>query len=145
MLKIDRLQDNALDALSEAAQLAVEIGDNVALTQQVLEALYRKAGGMWMRDEQVAGTVRPAEIAQWALDRLIAHHIFTGNTERAVHTLMDGTRLPLDEDTACDLRRRAADMLAERGDRARAVDVLRGVLDYRPNDMGGAAARRCDV
>ncbi len=135
LLKIDRLEDGSLDALYEAAQLAVELGDNVALSQQVLEALYRKAGGMWLRDEPASGQVRPAEIAQWALDALIAHHISAGNTERAVHTLLDGTRLPLDEDAACDLRRRAADMLAERGDRMRAIDVLRGVLDHRPNDL----------
>ena len=88
-----------------------------------------------MRDDHTTGELQPPQIAQWALDKLIAHHIFTGNAERAVHTIMDGTRLPLDTETACELRRRAAEMLAERGERGRAIDVYRGVLDERPDDI----------
>ena len=134
LLKMDRLQEHSLDSLFEAAKLAVDQQDNPALTQQVLEQLYRKAGSMWVRDDPTTGELQPSEIAQWALDRLIAHHIFVGNASRAVHVLMDGTRLPLDVEKACDLRRRAAEMLAERGERSRAIDVYRGVLDAKPND-----------
>ena len=48
---------------------------------------------------------------------------------------MDGTRLPLETEKVCALRRRAGEMLAERGDHARAIDVYRGVLDEMPNDI----------
>ncbi len=134
LLKIDKASEQSLDALDEAARLALAM-DSPQVSLRILESLYRKAGGMWMRDEAPVGEVVAADAAQWALDHLITHHIAAGNADRAVHVLMDGTRLPLGSDKACELRRRAADMLIERGELGRAIDVLRGVLDERPQDM----------
>lgn len=134
LLKIDKASEQTLDALSEAANLALAL-DNPPVSLRILESLYRKAGGMWMRHEIPSGEVVAPAAAQWALDQLITHHVESGSADRAVHVLMDGTRLPLGADTACELRRRAADMLIERGELGRAIDVMRGVLDERPDDM----------
>lgn len=134
LLKIDKASEQTLDTLHEAAQLALKL-DNPQVTLRILESLYRKAGGMWMRNETPSGEIQASAAAQWALDELINHHVATGNADRAVHVVMDGTRLPLGADKACELRRRAADMLIERGELGRAIDVLRGVLDEKPDDM----------
>lgn len=135
LLELDRLRDSALDNLHEAARLAMADGESAALALQVLEALYRKAGRMWLRGEPTSGSLEPASVARWALEQLVDHHIQSGNAEQAVHVILDGARLPIDRDTSVALRRRAAEMLAERGERARAIEIYRGVLDTMPNDM----------
>ncbi len=135
LVRLDGIQEHSLDPLYEAARLVTESQQEVAKSRTLVERLYRKAGGMWIRDETPSGEKAPSEIAQWALDTLIEHHILNNDADQAVHVLMDGTRLPLGTEKVCSLRRRAGEMLAERGDRARAIDVYRGVLDEIPNDM----------
>ncbi|HHH28695.1 MAG TPA: tetratricopeptide repeat protein, partial [Polyangiaceae bacterium] len=135
LLELDRLRDSTLDNLHEAARIVMVDGDNAALALQVLEALHRKAGRMWLRGEPTSGTLEPASVARWALEQLVEHHIQSGNAEQAVHVIVDGTRLPIDRDTSVSLHRRAAEMLAERGERARAIELYRGVLDTTPNDV----------
>ena len=112
LLELDRLRDSAHDNLQEAARLAMADGESAALALQVLEALYRKAGRMWLRGEPTSGTLEPASVARWALEQLVEHHIQSGNAEQAVHIILDGARLPIDRDTSVTLRRRAAEMLA---------------------------------
>jgi tetratricopeptide (TPR) repeat protein len=135
LLELDRLRDSALDELHEASRLALEHPDGSTLSQQVLEALYRKAGRMWLRGEPTTGELEPASVAQWALEQLVNHHIATGNADQAVHAILDGSRLPIERERVVDLRRRAAEMLAERGERARAIEIYRGLLDSSPEDM----------
>ncbi len=135
LVRLDGLQEHSLDPLFEAAILATESQHGVAKTRTIIERLYRKSSGMWVRDDATTGEKAPAEVAEWALNKLIEHHILNNDADQAVHVLMDGTRLPLETEKVCALRRRAGEMLAERGDRARAIDVYRGVLDEMPNDM----------
>lgn len=135
LLRIDDVEEHSLDALHEAAQLALESPDDVVQTQSILEQLYRKAGGMWVRNEPAAGDKMPADLAVWALDKVIAYHVFAGNSERAVQILLDGARLPLDAERSCTMRRRAAEMMAEAGERSRAIEVYRGVLEGLPEDV----------
>jgi len=146
LLAIDRTSADSLDALREAAQISTE-QDDVALTQRVLERLYRKAGSMWVRDAATTGDTQPSEVTQWALNKLVAHLIFAGNATRAVHTLMDAAHLPLDTEHNCELRRRAAEMLSERGERSLAIDVYRGVLQAHPNDVAAlqVMAQMCEA
>jgi tetratricopeptide (TPR) repeat protein len=134
LLAIDRHHERSLDALSEAARVALG-GQDTPRILAILERLYRKAAGMWMRGDTATGELGPAAVAEWALDELVSYHVASGNAERAVHAVMEGTRLPLGKEKTIALRRRAANMLAERGETARAIDVYRGVLDESPRDV----------
>ena len=132
---IDELQARSLDALHEAATVALDCGLAAEPTIAILEKLYRKAGNMWARAEAAQGERKPSEAAEWALDRLVAHHIMAGHADQAVQALRDGARLPIDPERTRELRRRAAEMLAGRGDRAQAIDLYRGVLESAPKDL----------
>jgi tetratricopeptide (TPR) repeat protein len=132
---LDELGARSLDALHEAASVALECGLAAEPTISILEKLYRKAGGMWARSEQPSGERKASEVTEWALDRLVAHHIMAGHADQAVQALRDGARLPIDPDKTRELRRRAAEMLAGRGDRAQAIDLYRGVLESAPKDL----------
>jgi tetratricopeptide (TPR) repeat protein len=134
LMRIDALEEDSLDALDEAARLALDLESDVVQTQAILERLYRKAGGMWLRQEPARGQRDPGATAVWALDKLVAYHVLHGNAERAVQVLVDGARLPIEVERAVDLRRRAAEILAEAGEASRAIDVYRAVLDARPRD-----------
>jgi len=139
LLELDRLQPRALDALQEAARITLQPPADGTPTSTdrhaVVERLYRKAASMWNRNESTQGTLEPASVAQWSLDRLVELHIEEGRPTRAVDALMDGTRLPLEPARALELRRRAAEMLAEHGQRGRAIDVYRSVLEAHPDDV----------
>jgi tetratricopeptide (TPR) repeat protein len=135
LLRLNRAVEQSLDPLYEAAQLVIDGEHDVSKTRNILEQLYRKAGGMWIRNEVAAGEQAPSDVAQWALDKLIEHHILNNDADRAVHVLMDGTRLPLETAKVVELRRRAAEMLVDRKQFGRAIDVYRGVLDEMPNDI----------
>ncbi|HZO14577.1 MAG TPA: tetratricopeptide repeat protein, partial [Polyangiaceae bacterium] len=138
LLRIDRLVVDSLDVLHEAALVA---GERV-----ILEQLYRKAAGMWLRGENAAGAQQPNEVAPWALDRLVEHYVAANDVPRAVRTLLEGTRLPFEDDTIVELQRRAAELSAASGNKRRAIDVYRGLLDERPSDLEAMrrAAELCE-
>ncbi|HZO14766.1 MAG TPA: hypothetical protein VFB62_15940, partial [Polyangiaceae bacterium] len=75
LLRLNRVLEQSLDPLYEAAQLAADSKHDVAKTRNILEQLYRKSAGMWVRNEGASGKHPPSEVAQWALDRLIDHHV----------------------------------------------------------------------
>ncbi|MBI4706228.1 MAG: tetratricopeptide repeat protein [Deltaproteobacteria bacterium] len=136
LLGLDELAEGSLAALHEAAQHAMDgAWSSAAQIQSLLERLYRKAGGLWIRAAEPGGEKPPAEIAAWALDRLVGHLIFQGDAQRALYVLGDGARLPLGPELACRLRRRAAEMLESRGEELRAIEVYRSVLDSMPDDV----------
>lgn len=135
LVRIDDRSQRSLDALFEAATVAVACAMPPADTLPLLERLFRRAGTMWSRNEQAAGEQQPPAVAEWSLTRLVDHHIAAGHADQAVHALRDGGRLPLDADKTRDLRRRAAEMLADRGDRAQAIDMYRAVLEGAPRDL----------
>jgi tetratricopeptide (TPR) repeat protein len=129
LLELDRLADASLDPLKEAAEASLMRPE----APQILERLHRKAAGMWLRGEAASGTVDPPTATRWALERLLEQ--VAGSPERAIEVMLDATRLPLSAEEAVDLRRRAAELLVEHGDRGRAIDVYRGVLERRPRDV----------
>ncbi|MEM6788246.1 MAG: tetratricopeptide repeat protein [Myxococcota bacterium] len=139
LLALDERQPRSLDALQEAARLSLQPRDDgsppATDRHAVVERLYRKAASMWIRNDATTGTLEPASVAQWALERLVALHVEDARPAEAVDVLLDATRLPLEAGHTVALRRRAAEMLTEHGQGNRAIDVYRRVLDAEPNDV----------
>ncbi|MBW2528318.1 MAG: tetratricopeptide repeat protein [Deltaproteobacteria bacterium] len=135
LVRIDERRPQSLDQLRDAADVALKLGYETARTLEILERLYRKAGRLWTGPDQAEGERSPAEVADWALDKLVGHHILAGNADMAVQALRDAARLPLDPAKTSALRTRAAEMLAQRGDRGQAIDLYRRVLEGDPNDL----------
>ncbi|MFV8756331.1 tetratricopeptide repeat protein [Nannocystaceae bacterium ST9] len=129
LLRIDALDERGLGALREAAEVALAGGDDrIELTRVTMVRLYRKAARMWSRGEEARGELQPEAAARWALDRLVELCAAAGEHDQAVRLLLDGATLPIDPEVSRDMRRRAAEMLAEAGEYGRAIDLYTGVL-----------------
>jgi tetratricopeptide (TPR) repeat protein len=129
LLRIDAVDERGLGALREAAEVALAGGeDRLELARVTLIRLYRKAARMWSRAEAARGELQPEEAARWSLDRLVELFAAQGEHEQAVRMLLDGATLPIDPEISRDMRRRAAEMLAESGQSGRAIDLYTSVL-----------------
>lgn len=128
LLRIDALDERGLEALREAAEVSMGIEATSELTRTTLVRLYRKAARMWSRGEEARGALQPEDAARWALDHLVELCAAEGEHDQAVRLLLDGATLPIDPEVSRDMRRRAAEMLAEAGEYGRAIDLYTGVL-----------------
>ncbi|MFO7566599.1 MAG: tetratricopeptide repeat protein [Enhygromyxa sp.] len=144
LLRLDALSENGLDHLREAAELALAAGEqHRELARQTTVRLYRKAARMWSRGDVASGEHQPEGAAQWALDELVNLFIEAGELDQAVRLLLDGATLPVDPETSRNMRRRAAEMLAESGEYGRAIDLYTGVIaedDPRLEDIARVAS-----
>lgn len=133
LLRIDALDERDLGPLREAAGVALEVraandGDDDRLARQTLVRLYRKSARMWSRGDKSDGELQPEQAGRWALERLVELCQADGEPDQAVRLLLDGASLPVDPEDSRDMRRRAAEMLAETGEYGRAIDLYTGVL-----------------
>lgn len=128
LLRIDALDERGLGALREAAEVAMGIDSSSELSRTTLVRLYRKAARMWSRGEEARGELQPEDAARWALDHLVELCAAEGEHDQAVRLLLDGATLPVDAEVSRDMRRRAAEMLAEAGEYGRAIDLYTGVI-----------------
>ncbi len=135
LLRIDEGDERSLDALREAAQLALDHDHEAADVQRIIERLLAKAGRMWTRAESAVGEQQPADAAVWAVEQLVDHYLRTGQSDQAIHVLGDSARLPIDGATALAMRRQAADALSERGERGRAIELYRALLTMAPDEV----------
>jgi tetratricopeptide (TPR) repeat protein len=142
LLRIDALAEHDLDQLHEAAEIALEQNPgDTETTRQTLVRLYRKSARMWSRGDRATGEHSPEQAARWSLERLV--ELSAEEPEQAVRLLLDGATLPVDPETSRDLRRRAAEMLAQSGEYGRAIDLYTGVLaedDPRLEDIARVAS-----
>ncbi len=145
LLLIDGADENSLDALREAAEVALQHADD-AKVRSLLDRLYRRAAVAWTRGEELAGEHQPRETALWALDALVERRVAAGDHATAAALLLDASSLPIEGDKALEMRRRAAEMTAASGQRWRAVELYHAVLEETPNDVEvlGRAAELCE-
>lgn len=135
LLRLDGLTDRDLDALREAAEVAVNHGTDTNWIRETLIRTFRKSARLFARDEAVIGEQQPDECALWALQRLVELELEADRREQAVRALMDASELPFARDQVLDLRIRAARLSVELGDRDRAIDLLRSVVEERDDDI----------
>ncbi len=132
LLALDALEPRGLDALFEAAELGAARGEAAAAS--LAERLFYKACELATTAAKPTGERSCEAALEWALERLVAHFIAAAQPERATGVLLDGARHAGDAARAVALRRRAAEMLAEAGFAALALDAYRAVLDACPQD-----------
>jgi tetratricopeptide (TPR) repeat protein len=119
----------ALDALGAKEQ------------EESLTALQARAVGAWRGSAPAESESPPQEIVAWTIEQLVAHYVATEQAQRALDLLIDASRLPFDEATCLDMRKRAAtiasDVLKDPGS---AIDMYRAVLAQSPSDAGALDA-----
>lgn len=119
-----------LDALHDAARLAVDPVGDLVLAREVLERLFREATRLWRRGERARGE-HPAEAtALSAHARIVELETSSSRFERAIEWLVEGSRLPIPPGEARAMLRRAADLAREKlEDETRALRLYQQVID----------------
>ncbi|MBX7195222.1 MAG: hypothetical protein K1X94_24415 [Sandaracinaceae bacterium] len=119
-----------LDALYDAARIAVDPVGDLVLAREVLERLFREATRLWRRGERARGE-RPAE--RTAIDahtQIVGLEIDASRYERAIEWLVEGSRLPIPAAESRAMLRRAADIAREKlNDEARALRLYQQVIE----------------
>ncbi len=133
LLRVDTFAENNLDALHEAAEVALEHAD-AQIARQALLRLYRKSARMMSRSDLASGTHTPVPTAMWALEKLVHSYEQTDQRAEATRLLLDGATLPIEARDARTLRRRAAEQLVESGHLGRALDLYLGIIAEAVDD-----------
>ncbi|MEM9460609.1 MAG: tetratricopeptide repeat protein [Myxococcota bacterium] len=139
LLRLDELSGRDLDALHEAAEVAqsAQRAGTLEATQArtILGELYRKASRLLARGEPLTGQRSAQDSTTWARDRLLEALLAEGDKEGAIALLRGAAELPFDAPTTQALLIQAARLSVELGDRGRAIDLLRRVLEERRDDL----------
>ncbi len=139
LVRLAQLAPGDVDALREAATLALGALDDAALARETLTRLYERATLLLRRDGASASDAI-GETAAWAHARLLAQRDAAGETRAVYALLLEGATLPLAAAETRAMRVRAAGLAAgPLGDRARAIDLYRGVLEETPDDADALA------
>ncbi len=113
----------ALDALGAEQQ------------EESLAALQARAVGAWRGSAPAQSETPAQEIVAWTIEQLVAHYVATEQEQRALDLLIDASRLPFDEATCLNMRKRAATIASEvLKDPGSAIDMYRAVLAQSPSD-----------
>ncbi|MCA9709452.1 MAG: hypothetical protein KDK70_26665, partial [Myxococcales bacterium] len=139
LLRLDELSDRDLDALHEAAEVALQAESAGTLdaetARDIVGRLYAKAARLFARGEALTGQRVAEQSAAWARDRLVAALLDDGDKAGAIALLLGAAQLPFDAETTQSLRIQAARLYVEQGARGHAIDVLRRVLEERIGDL----------
>ena len=135
LLKLDDAEERSLDPLAEAAEVALGSTKDAKLARSTLERLYAKAKRLWNLGEGATGEKQPAPTTGWAVDRSVELYVKAGVPRLAIDLLVEAASLPVEPDRAGELRRRAAEMMLEQGDRVRAIETYRAALHLMPEDI----------
>ena len=136
LLKIDDTETRSIDALGEAAEVAIAATKDTKLQRSTLERLYTKSKRLWNLGEGAAGERQPGPTAQWAVDSLVELYMRAGLPRLAVDLQVEAAALPVEPGRAVELRRRAAELMLEQGDRVRAIEAFRAALHLAADDLG---------
>lgn len=136
LVAIDARRGDDVTALREAAELALGGATDPARGRTLVHSLHRKAAHLLVQDgaKGPRADERQASVS-WSLDRLIALALGAGEAMHAIEALLAAGDLPLPRAEVLDLRVRAAKIAIEMGDRPRAIDLLRAVLEERDTDL----------
>lgn len=159
LLALAAATDDDLAVLYEAAQVALDVLEDVPRSISTLERLLRAAGRRWERTSNELPTlppesapVRPGHVgalardlspdsfAAWALERLVQLHLAAEAHGAAVDVLVAGAALPFGRETALSLRHRAAAIAAQNlPTPERAIELYRGIVADVPTDTSAVA------
>jgi tetratricopeptide (TPR) repeat protein len=124
-----------LDALVGAADVATKLSEREQALQ-ILSAVLGRATAAWRGTAAIRSARSVDAVAKWAIDGLVDLYRTGGRARAAVDTLIEAARLPFDQNTRRDFRLRAAQLATqELGDHAAAIDMYRGILAERRDDI----------
>jgi tetratricopeptide (TPR) repeat protein len=133
-----------LDHLREAAVLALDVLANEALGMDVLGHLWEEARRLLRSSAPAVGQHQAADAGAYALDEMVQRHAASGaqdRVRRATALLLDGARLPFDEDRRRRWLGRAAELTeTDLADRPRAIDIWRLLHEQAPHHEGAREA-----
>lgn len=145
---LERLADadaRDLDVVHRAAELAVESLGDRGLAKTSLGLLLGRATAAWRGTAPARGKLPASDYVSWAVDRLVDIHVQAQEATAALDLLVDASRLPFDAETRLALRHRAAAIAGEvLRDEAGAIEMYRGILGQKPDDLE-AIARLADL
>jgi lipopolysaccharide biosynthesis regulator YciM len=119
-----------LDALYDAARIAVDPVGDLVLAREVLERLFREATRLWRRGERARGEHPAERTAMDAHKQIVELEITASRYERAIEWLVEGSRLPIPANESRAMLRRAADIAREKlNDETRALRLYQQVID----------------
>lgn len=129
----DKLPRN-LDPLQEACEVALEQLNEVDLALPILQRLHETAAGMFKYQREAQGALDSQSMVTWALERLVRIYEESGESQRAVQLLAEAATLPFEVEATQGLRHDAAKIAAYAGDKLRAIELYRDVLQVDPAD-----------
>ncbi|MCP4599895.1 MAG: hypothetical protein GY847_05025 [Proteobacteria bacterium] len=135
LLCIDELTNRNLDAINEAARVAIETNHEYETKRSIVIRLYQKASRLWDLSEQAIGEHTAQASTNWAIEEITRLDFEANRPDRAVKLLLDGAMLPFDAETSRSMRMRAADILIDQGQRGRAIELYSRVLEETPKDL----------
>jgi hypothetical protein len=129
---VDGIELRLRELRGQAEVLVHRVSDR-ALAAAVCEALFDAGARAWRpplsNDPGADGARLWAETTWWALDELVRLSLESRDYETAVRRMLEGSRLVFDPTRARQMRKHAAELVAEQlGDAARAVEIYRELL-----------------
>lgn len=135
LLKIDTLTNRSLDALREAAEVALNLTGELELAHLTLQRLYLRSANLWCSSQEVEGESTAESSAAWALEQLVRIYREDGDIQRAVQLLISGAKLSFNPSKLRDMRRLTSEMLFEKGDRICTIQLYHEMLGETPDDL----------
>ncbi|HWB81061.1 MAG TPA: tetratricopeptide repeat protein [Nannocystaceae bacterium] len=133
LLRLDGLQADDTVWLREAAEHVVAAEPDSPRARTLAAQLYRKAARLLELEGTQASALR-RETTTWALGHWVDAALAAGDRRGAVDALLQAAELPLPREQVLELRLRAARLCIDLDERARAIDLMREVLEERRDD-----------
>lgn len=133
LLRLDALQSDDTTWLREAAEHVVAHEPDSPRARTLAAQLYRKAARLLELEGAQASATR-RETTTWALGHWVDAALAAGDRRGAIDAMLQAAELPLPREQVLELRLRAARLCVETGERPRAIDLMREVLEERRDD-----------
>ncbi|MCA9634432.1 MAG: tetratricopeptide repeat protein [Myxococcales bacterium] len=123
------------EQVGEAAELALDLLKDAPRTREILVSLRERAGALWSRGVATSGEVAAPTAVEMALRNLADLHQRAGEKREAIDLLRGGANLPFETETSLGMRRKAAALAVEVGERQQAIALYSAVVDAAPDDL----------
>jgi tetratricopeptide (TPR) repeat protein len=135
LLALDAQREDNFDELYEASELALGLDGDTPRARDILNRLKDRAAALWNRGIPARGNHSAEESVAWGVQQLGRLHDQAGERRAAADLLARSATLPFAPETSQAMRLRAAAIYGELGERTLAINLYRGVLDERPDDL----------
>ena len=135
LVTLSGFRDSDLDELYEAVDHALALLGDAPRTRELLVALRDRGAALHNRGVAASGQRTIADAIEHALVELGRLYDKAGDKAAAIQLLARGAALPVSRERALGMRRAAAALCVEVGDRVQASALYRGLVDDDPDDL----------